>query len=273
VPDTVRHLISEIEKKHGEIHIALASAYIKTDDPVIYEGLRRNRRFKESIKDTAGKDTLILHPSVNLQKFAAELQKGGFVPQIESEDVQMGKQGKIMLSLTQEEYFNLVAILNLMQQVEEDLDESITEDKAIQLLEKFKGDLQNTKTLSTFGMALSRTYFKRFMGAMGQRIDQKTKKYKKQISRLMETVPRTSNKYDFDGPNPAKDKNDIKKMLEFAIKHELQLEIKYLNRHEEEIKDVLEPESLEGNKVYGYFKYRDDYSVVRFDQVVQTKLV
>ncbi|GAB4324219.1 MAG: hypothetical protein Kow0059_19760 [Candidatus Sumerlaeia bacterium] len=273
VPDTVHHLITEIEKKHGEINISLSSGYIKTSDPVIFEALRRNRRFRDAIKDACETGILILQPGLNIQKFTADLQKAGFAPRIESEDVQVGRAGRLMVSLTNEEFLNLVAILNLVQMVEQELGESITEDKAIQLIEKLKGDAHDTKALSTFGLALSRSFHKRFMGLFSQRIDQKTKKYKKQISRLMETVPRSSNKYDFDGPNPAKEKADIRKMLDFAVKHELPIEIRYLNRHEEEIRDVLEPESVDGNKIYGYFKQRDDYSVVRFDQIVQTRLV
>jgi hypothetical protein len=273
VPETVRHLVSELNKKHGEINISMASAYIKTGDPVLFESLKRNRRFKEVIKDTIDDKAIVLHPAANLQKLATDLQKLGYLPEFESENVQVGRQGKVLLSLTQDEFYHVLAVLNFIQMIEDEFGESITEDKTMPLIEKLKADLGGTKVLSTFGVAMSKTFFKRFMGVLGGRIDKQTKKYKKQISRLMETVPRTQNKYDFSGPNPATKKKDIKKMLDFASKHELPLEVRFLNRHEEENKDILEPESVDGNKVYGFFKYKDDYSVVRIDRIVKLKLM
>ena len=109
---------------------------------------------------------------------------------------------------------------------------------------------------------------------MKKKVGEATTKYKKQVSRLItSTSPRALSKYSFSGPNPSKKKGDIKNMIDFAIDNSFELEIKYLKSSDEKVEEVVEPESVDSDKLYAYCEKRDSYSVYRLDRIQQTRLL
>ena len=80
IPDTVRHLIRECTARYGEVTLAHAGGYIRTEDPSLLENLKNNKATAGFIKEIIGGNTAILQHNADLQNVARELQKMGCYP-------------------------------------------------------------------------------------------------------------------------------------------------------------------------------------------------
>jgi hypothetical protein len=274
LPDTVRHLISECSDKHGEVNMGSAGGYIVVDDPILLEELKSQKRIRSVIKDIVDDKLILLDPDVNVKKLAKELQRLGFMPQLESEQVHLTTEGRYHFSLTKEDLYYLLGALQFILAVENDLGTSLTDDRVAPLLERLKPDTKSSYNLTFYAETIAKGFHKKFQSAMKKKMSEATTKYKKQISRLLtSTSPRAPSKYSFPGPNPSSKKADVRSMIDFAIDNTFELEIKYLKASDEEVEEVVEPESVDNDKLYAYCEKRDSYSVYRLDRIQQTRLL
>ncbi len=274
LPDTVRHLISECSDKHGEVNMGFAGGYIKVDDPILLEELKSQKRIRAVIKDIVDDKLILLDPDVDVKKLARELQRLGFMPQLGSEQVHLTSEGRYHLSLIKEDLYYLLGALQFILTVEDELGTSVTDDRVAPLLERLKPDSESSYNLHFFAESIAKGFHKKFRSAMKKKIGEATTKYKKQVSRLItSTSPRALSKYSFSGPNPSKKKGDIKNMIDFAIDNSFELEIKYLKASDEKVEEVVEPESVDSDKLYAYCEKRDSYSVYSLDRIQQTRLL
>jgi hypothetical protein len=274
LPETVRHLIAECSEKHGEVNMGFAGGYIRVDDPILLEELRSHKRLNEAIKDVIDNKLILLNADVNIKKLTKELQKIGFMPHLESEQIHVTSEGKYHLSLTKEDLYYLMAILKFVLVLEEDLGSSVTEDKVTPLLERLKPNSKSYYNLNFFAETISKGFEKKYQNALNKKVAAITSKYKKQLSQLMSsTVSRLPSKYSFSGPNPATKPKDIHAMVDFAAENDLQVEITYLKGNKSKVVETVEPESLDGDIVYAYSEAKDTFGVYRVDRIVRSRLV
>ena len=274
LPETVKHLITECSEKHGEVYMGFAGGYIRVDDPILLEDLRSHRKIQTAIKDIIDKKVILLNPNVDVKKLAKDLQRLGFMPQLDSERVHVTTDQKYHLTLSREDLYYLIASLRFLLYIEDNLDASLTEDKAAPLLEHLKPDPSTFYQLNFYAEALYKSFCKHFHSAMKKKIGSVTSKYKKQVSSLLATaVPRTPTKYSFGGPNPARKISDIREMVDFAMDHDFQMEIEYLTTSKKEIKEKISPESLDNDKLYAFCEKKDVYKIFSLKRIKMATLL
>ncbi|MFH0793302.1 MAG: helicase-associated domain-containing protein [bacterium] len=272
VPETVKHLIQECGTKHGEVNLGYAGGYILVGDRILLEEIKSHRRMQNYIKDIIDNKLVLLNPDVDVKKLAKEMQRLGFMPHLDSEHVHLTSEGKYHLTLSQNELFDLVALLRFLVAIEEDLG-PLTEDKVRPLLERLKPDSRKVYNLTQFAESMLKSFQKRYDSATKKKFNEATSKYRKQLTRLIAASPRGTSKYDFGGPNPAAKKDDVREMLVFAIDNELPVELDYAKLNRDEINEEIEPESLEGDKLYAYCAERGAHSIYHVDRIKTAKLL
>ncbi len=274
LPETVERLISETSERHGDVNMGYAGGYLIVDDPILLEEIRSNRRLSAAIKDVVDDRLVLLNANVNVRKLARELQKIGFMPHLASEHVHIVDEDTYHLSLTKEDIYTLFAALKFLLSIEETLGAPLTEDKASQLAERLKPDARVYFTIQPLAENLKKTWAKNFDTAFRARIDEIKKRAQSQLSRIASvTQSRRATKYSFSGPNPAKTREDLQAMVEFAIENEFEIEILYVKADGSEVTDVIRPESLERGKVYAFCRGRGSYAVFSLDRILSGKLV
>jgi hypothetical protein len=274
IPEAVMNLVTETSDKHGEVNMGYAGGYIIVDDPMLLEEIKANKRLVRAIKDIVDNRLVLLNPDVNVRKLAKELQKIGFMPRLASEHVHIVSEDSYHLSLSKEDMYTLFAALRFIAAIEEDLSTNVTEDKVSPLIERLKPDPKIFYALSFLAESLTKTWVKNYEEATRARIEELKTKYKSHLSKIVTAAqPRRATKYSFEGPNPATEKSDVTKMIQFGIENEFQMEIQYVRADGNEIIEIIQPESLEHEKVYAHCKTRNTYAVYRLDRVLRSRLV
>jgi hypothetical protein len=274
VPEAIVHLIRETSEKHGEVNMGYAGGYIIVDDPILLEEIKANKRLTGAIKDIVDNRLVLLNPDVNVRKLAKELQKIGFMPRLASEHVHVVSEDTFHLSLSKEDMYTLFAALRFLLAIEDELGTNLTEDKIAPLKERLKPDPRVFYSLSFLSDSLVKTWQKNYEDATRARVEELKSKYQKQLSKIVSvSQPRRATKYSFEGPNPATEKDDVQSMLDFAIENEFEVEIDYVKADGTEVKELIQPESLEQEKVYAHCRTRDAYAVYRISRILKAKLV
>jgi XPB/Ssl2-like helicase family protein len=274
LPETVKHLITECSEKHGEVYMGFAGGYIRVEDPILLEDLKSHRKIQASIKDIIDNKIVLLNPNVDVKKLAKDLQRLGFMPQLDSERVHVTSDQKYHLTLSKEDLFYLIAALRFILFIEDSLESNMTEDKVAPLLEHLKPDPSTYYQINFYADALSKAFSKHFTNALKKKIHNVTSKYKKQVSNLIATaVPKMPTKYSFSGPNPAIKIEDIRDMVDFAMDNDFQVEIEYLTTSKNLIKEHIAPESLDNDKLYAHCERQDVYKVFNLKRVKKALLL
>jgi len=217
---------------------------------------------------------VLLNPNVDVKKLAKDLQRLGFMPQLDSERIHVTTEQKYHLTLSREDLYYLIACLRFLQHIEEDLGSTLTEDKVAPLLEHLKPDPSTFYQINFYADALFKSFEKHYQNAMKKKITSVTSKYKKQVSSLIATsVPKTPTKYSFDGPNPATKISDIRDMVDFAIDNDFQMDIEYLTTNRKKIKEVVSPESLDNDKLYAFSEKHDVYKIFSLKRFKKATLI
>lgn len=274
LPETVKHLITECSEKHGEVYMGYAGGYIRVEDPIILEDMKSHKKIENNIKDVLDNKVVLLNPSVDIKKLAKDMQRLGFMPQLDSERVYITSDEKYHLTLTREDLFNLIAALKFILIIENEMESDLTENKVAPLIEHLKPDPSTYYQINFYAEALCKSFSKHFRSAMKKKINSFTSKYKKQVSSLLATaVPKTPTKYSFDGPNPSTEQEDVKDMVDFAMEHDFQMEIEYVTTDRKKIKEIIAPESLERDKVYAFCEKHDSYKVFNVKRINKATLL
>ncbi|MBI5155201.1 helicase-associated domain-containing protein, partial [Candidatus Poribacteria bacterium] len=274
ISESLRILIRECGEKHGEVNMGYAGGFILIDDEVLLNQIRSHKKLAPAIKGVVAERVVLLNNDVDVKKLARDLQKLGFMPRLGSEHVHMKDDETYHLSLPREDMVKVIAALRFTLEARDEKGRLIAHERLSPLLERLKADPRSYAALSDMAEPLVRTWMKSVEAASETRVEDVKKEYSKQISHLVSNaVPRGPSKYNFDGPNPATSTSDIRRMIDFAIENEFEIEIRYMKANQEEVVELIAPESLERDRLYAHCRTRDAYSVYRVDRIQQAKLV
>lgn len=273
IPDTVRHLVSECTDKHGEVNVGFCGGYITVEDPILLQEIKSQKKIRSAIKDIIDDKLILLNPHVDVKKLSKDLQRLGFMPQLESETIHLSTEGVYNLTLTTEELYNLVAVLKIVQNIEQDVECNFTDDKVTALLEKLNPESKKDYNITYFADTISKSIFKKYMIASKKKIGDVIKKYKLQLNKLMGSSMSGPSKFVFKGKDPATEPEDIKAMLNFALENEMQVELTYQKLDNKKDKITIKPESLEALGVYAYQPDSDSYNVFRFERIIKAHIL
>lgn len=273
LPDTVKHLITECTDKHGEVNVGYCGGYIIVEDPVLVQELKSHKKIKSAIKDIFNDRIIILNQHIDVKKMAKELQRLGFMPHLESETIHLSTEGIYNLTLKTEELYNLVALLMIIDKIEQEVDFHFTEDKVTALLEKLNPESKKDYNITYYADNISKNIFKKYMLASKKKTSEITDNYKLQIKNLMGSSQAINSELSFKGPNPATDPKDVKELLKFAVEHEMPIELIYKKVDNSTTTLNLKPESMESVGVYAYDEDSDTYNIYKFKQIIKAFLI
>lgn len=268
LPETIRQMIGECESRHGEVDMGLAGGYLMVSDRMRLEELRANPRIAPEIKDVFGDKLILLNRTADLKKIAKELQRIGFMPRVDSDSVYVTNDGLFQITLQPQELYDLLAIIQFAILMEEEAESPVFDDRARPLYQRLAATSQEKFNPKFYAESIARTFQANYEKLRKKHLDEETRKYRKQVNRLISQVPRAkSGGASFKGENPTGDPAEIARMVKFAIEHELQIKIHYVKTSGEAINEVIEPEQLQDRKIYGFCPSRDEHHVFAIDRI------
>lgn len=274
VPDSMRYLIEECARKHGEVNMGHAGGFIVVDDELVLNQMQANRKIAPAIKKVLPGGVVILASDVDVKKLSREMQRIGFMPRLESEHVHIVDDERYNFSLTREDTVKLIAAVQMVLNMKDEKGREFAHDRMGPLLERLKSDQRSYSAIADLAEPLVQTWTKTLEDARQDEIEKVRREYDTRISHLMtNSVPRNTSKFTFDGPNPAKKPEDVHRMMDFAIEHEFEVEIDYTKANKDQVTETIAPESLERDRLYAHCRTRDAYSVYRMDRILACRLV
>ncbi len=275
VPETVTHLIQDCSNKHGEVYLSSAGGYITTDDPVLIQQIRANAKLQPLVKETLGDKALILAPDVDLKKVVQAMRHVGLMPHTETGAVHRSADERFHLSLSAQEFCDLIAAVRFLRFMEEHLEADISEGKAAALVQKLKPETAAFAGVRHYAESTERAFEKRFRHAVKKLVDDISDKYKGQLSRLVtrSMSGRGPSKYNYRGANPAVERDDIVSLISFARDYELDVEMQYIRQNEQEAKVTLTPKSIEGTRLYAHCHDTDSDAIYAIERILRAKLI
>jgi hypothetical protein len=272
IPETVLQLVEECGSRLGDIDVGLAGGYIVASDRMHVEEMRANPRIGRYIKDVFGEKVILLRRAVELEKVTKELQKLGFMPRVASESLHVTGEGLFHVTLRPEELYNLLAVLSFAEGVEEELEGTIFEDRLRSLIERLRVDGERDFNPQYYVEPLVKAFKRNFEKRLTKRRDEEKKRLKKQVNRLLTRVPKRSEPVRFKGENPTSDPSGITKLFRFAIEHETPVKIHYRRSTGEEIHEAIEPESMQGGRIYAHSPQDDEHHIYVAERILRAAL-
>jgi hypothetical protein len=272
LPETVRQMIGECQSHHGEVDMGLAGGYIMVGDPMHMEELKANPKIAPAIKDVFDNRMILLNRTCDFKKLARELQKMGFMPRIDSESLYQTNEGLYQITLRTEELYDLLAIIRFAIMMEEEADAAIFEDRARPLFQRLSANAQERFNPKFYAESIANSFRANFERHLKKRVDDTTRKFRKQVNRLMTQAPGKRAANGFKGANPATGAADIKNMLKYAIEHETQVKIAYERSTGEKIKQLIEPQTIQERKVYAFCPDDDEHHIYALDRIMQAAM-
>lgn len=275
LPETVKHLIDDCAAQHGQARIALAGGIITSDQQYVLEEIKRSSRMQPYIREVIDDRAIILAQNVDLTKVTRELRAMGLMPELESETVQETKDERYHLTLTAEELYELIATTRLVAQIEEQFSADISRGQASALAQKLKPEGARFRAMHEHTESAAKAYEKRFQAALDKVIEDVEGKYKDQVAKLVtrSISGRGPSKYNFKGPNPAVEREDVQKLLTFANEYELETEILYIRQNDQEARILITPKSFEGKRLYAHCSDTDSDSIYSMDRILRARLL
>lgn len=272
LPETVVTLVEECGARHGEVDVGSAGGYIVAGDPMHVEELRANPRVGRHVKEVFQERLMLLDRTVDLKKVTKELERMGFVPHVASDTIHVTGEGMFHLTVRPEELYRALAVLEFAKSLEEDLGASIFDGHVEPLLERLSRDVGGEFSPSSFVEPLVAGFKKNHERLTSRKKDDENRKLKKQVNRLLTRVPRQKEPDRYDGENPASEHLAVVRLLKYAIEHEAPVKIHYLRSTGEAIDEVIEPESIKGERVYAYCKDHDEHHIYYVKRIEQAAI-
>lgn len=267
LPETVRQMITECESRHGEVDIGLCGGYLLVSDAMRLAELKANNKIAPAIKDIFDDKLILLSRSADFKKITRELQRLGCMPSIDSDSLYVTNDGLFQITLRSEELYDLLAVIRFVIMMEEEADTSLFEDRVRPLFQRLSGSAQERFNPKFYAESIAKAFFANFEEFQKKHVAENTRKLRKQINRLMNAVPRGSNNSSFRGENPSSDPAEIQRMVKYAIEYEKQIKIHYERSTGETIDEAIEPEALQGKKVYAYCPDRDEHHIFALKRI------
>lgn len=276
LPQSLVILIRECGEKHGEVNMGFAGGYLVVDDPNLLAQIRANKKLGPAVKDVIEERVVLLNPDIDVRRYARELQKIGFMPRLAGEHVHVSDEDTYHLSLNREDMYTLLAAVQYAMTVQDERGRPIAEERLAPLLERLRPNVRTFQGLMELSDQLVSVWTRAAQASVELRVAEIRDLYTEKLASMVgqTSTKRSSSVHGFDGPNPAKDRDDIKAMLEFALEHEHEVEIEYVKSNQTEVRERVAPESLEGGKLLARCRTRSDaFSVYKLDRIVRARLV
>jgi len=268
LPETVRQMIGECESRHGEVDMGLAGGYLIVSDRMRLEELKANPKIAPAIKDVFEDRLVLLSRSADLKKVARELQRMGYMPKVDSDSLYQNSEGLYQVTLRAEELYDLLALVQFAIMIEEDADTVVFEDRARPLFQRLAGNAQENFNPKFYAESIAKTFFANYEKLTKKVVEESTRKYRKQVTRLISQVPRGGKSSNgFKGENPTGDPVEIQRMVKYAIEHEVQVKIHYQRTSGEAVDEVIEPEALQDRKIYAFCPNSDEHHVFAIERI------
>ncbi len=268
LPEVVRQMVSDCENRHGEIDMGMAGGYLVVNDTHRVAELKANPKIEPSIKDVYDDRLIILNRSSDFKKIACELQRLGFMPRVDSESLHVTNDGLFQITLKAEELYDLLAILRFAIMMEDDEDQIVFEDRVRPLFQRLSLNAKERFNPKFYADSIAKVFLANHEKKIRKIVDESTRKYKKQLNRLVTQVPRKGRSDNgYAGSNPATEDKDILKLIRFAIEHEREVKIQYLRSNGETVDQVIEPEAIQGRKIYALNTNEDQHHIYTMDRI------
>lgn len=266
LPHTVTQLIQECQTRHGDVDMGQCGGYIVVNEAMRLAELRANKKIAPEIKDVIGENLILLSRTADFKKIAKELQRLGLMPQIDSDSIHVTREGLFQITLNPDELYNLMAVLKFCITISEEAGDPIFEDRVRPLFQRLMAKGQGDFNPRFYADAIAKTFHSNHEKLVKRQVNEETRKYRKQVTRLMSRTPRRESP-GYRGENPASDPSDIQKLLKYAIENELTVKIKYTRSNGETIRSSIEPESFQGQKLYALDTEDDSHRVYALERI------
>lgn len=272
LPETVVQLVEECVRRRGEIDMGLAGGYILGSSRAHVEEITANSKIGKHVKDVLNERVVILNRTADLRKVAQELQKLGYLPKLASETLHVTGEGLFHVTLRPEDLYDLMAILHFAVGLEEQFDSGIFDERVRPLIELLGVDAHGDLNPDYHLKPRLSGFKSNFDKCLTRKKDEEKRRLKKQVNRLLTRAPRNREPKPYAGENPAAGKVNIKKLMKFAIEREMQVKLHYRRSTGEEIDEVIEPESLQGGRVYAFCPEDDEHHLYAIERIEQAAL-
>lgn len=272
LPETILQLVDECSSRHGEVEVGLAGGYIVAADRLHVDELRSNPRISKFVKDVFDERIVVLSRTVDVNKITGELQKMGFLPRVDSDTLHVTGEGLFHVTLRPEELYELLAVLDFAQGIEEDHDGGIFEERLRSLIERLTTDAKGDFNPEYYVKPLLKAFRANYERQIAKKKDDENRQLKKQVNRLLTRVPRRKDPAKFTGENPTSDPTGVTRLLKFAIDTEAQVKIHYQRSTGEEIDEVIEPESLQAGRLYAYCPESSEHHLYNVKRILQAAI-
>jgi predicted DNA-binding transcriptional regulator YafY len=196
----------------------------------------------------------------------------GFMPRIDSDSLYVTNDGLFQITLRAEELYDLLALVRFAIMLEEECATGLFEDRARPVFQRLSSASQEKFNPKFYAESIAKAFFANWEKQHKKLMDEATRKYRKQVSRLASQVPRGRPSRSFKGANPASDPADILKLLRHAIEHELPVKIDYIRSTGERIVEKIEPEGLQDKKVYAFCPDHDQHHIYATERIQSATL-
>lgn len=267
LPETVRQIIGECETRHGELDMGMAGGYLKVTDRMRLEELRNNPKIAPSIKDVFEDRLILFSRTADFKKIVRELQRMGFMPRIDSDGLYVTSDGLFQVTLRAEELYDLLALVRFAIMLEEENNTSLFDDRPRALFERISVASQDRFNPKFYAESIAKAFYGNYEKFQKKIVEELTRKYRKQVTRLMSQMPRKREAPGFKGVNPASEPGDVQKLLKHAIEHEIQVKIQYERSSGELTEELIEPEGFQGHKVCALNSADDEHHVYSLDRI------
>jgi hypothetical protein len=274
LPETVRQMIGECAARHGEVDMGLAGGYLKVSDRMRMEELRSNPRIAPSIKDVFGDQLILLSRAADFKKLAKELQRLGYMPRVDSENIYETQDGLFQVTLQSEELYDLIALLRFAVAVEEEAGQPVFEDRVRPLFQRLTATSQDRFNPKFYADSIAKAFLVNFEKHVKKLVDDATNKYRKQLSRLMNKGTRraAAESPDAKPAEPVTEPVEIARLIKRAIEQESEIRIRYQRSTGEVVGLAIEPEALQAKKVYALSAEDDEHHVYALDRIQSATL-
>ncbi|MDX2177877.1 MAG: helicase-associated domain-containing protein [Candidatus Sumerlaeia bacterium] len=275
LPQSISLLVKECGNKHGEVNMGFAGGYLIIDDAPLLAQLRANKKLSVHIKDVIDDRIVILTQDTDIRRLGRELQKIGFMPRLAAEHVHVSDEDTYHLSLSREDMYSMLAAVRYAMTVADEKGRAVAEERLVPLLERLRPNVRAFQGLTELSDTLLKTWQRASQSAQEAQMAEIKEKFAESLSHLVtnNTANRAPARAGYQGPNPAREPDRIREMLDYAIEHEHEVEIEYIKANQTEVREVVAPETLEQDRLLARCRTRNDaFSVYKVERIVRARL-
>jgi hypothetical protein len=275
LPQSLVLLVRECGAKHGEVNMGFAGGYIVVDDENLLTQIRLHPKIGPAVKDVIDHRVVLLNADADVKRLARELQKIGFMPRLASETVHQKDEDTFHLTLSREDLYTLIATVQFVMAVEDEKGRKPAEERLTPVLERLRPNIRTFQGMMDLAEPLVKMWTRAAQAREEAAREDLRQKFQSQLAQMVTTGKsgRAGGRAGYEGPNPARETDEIRTMLEWAIEHEHDVEIEYIKSNHAEVREVILPESIENDRLLARARSQNDkFSMYRLDRVMKSRL-